>query len=255
MTRMRIWWLWFQTKQLAQSKEKLNLLFSERSLPLQKKSSQLSETTWTSMLSSSFENCTDCQPKTVEIKTAEEGVVMTTTHVCMKTYYVRSRTRENCPLTTKAIIVPSLRSDLICRIPQPSRIQSNPWSWSWGIRNIPNIQWKNSQIEIFCIYEWSLKKNYIKAEAMSEQQFGKVSGYEKWHRKLGHTTNREIHDTIPYVKVLEELTNKAYQQHTKCASCMIGKSAPEDFPELRTRADKPLKQVKNDTFSSSVVSI
>jgi hypothetical protein len=90
---------------------------------------------------------------------------------------------------------------------------------------------------------------------MSEQQFGKVSGYEKWHRKLGHTTNREIHDTIPYVKVLEELTNKAYQQHTKCASCMIGKSAPEDFPELRTRADKPLKQVKNDTFSSSVVSI
>ncbi len=42
----------------------------------------------TSTLSSSFENCTDCQPKIVEIKTAEGGVVMTTTHVCMKTYYV-----------------------------------------------------------------------------------------------------------------------------------------------------------------------
>jgi hypothetical protein len=40
---------------------------------------------------------------------------------------------------------------------------------------------------------------FIKAEAMLAQQFGKVSGYEKWYRRLGHTTNREIHDTIPYV--------------------------------------------------------
>jgi hypothetical protein len=45
----------------------------------------------TATLSTSFENCTDCQPKTVEIKTAEGGAVMTTTHVCMKTYYVKSR--------------------------------------------------------------------------------------------------------------------------------------------------------------------
>jgi hypothetical protein len=67
----------------------------------------------TSMLSSSFENCTDCQPKTVEIKTAERGVVMTTTHVCMKTYYVKSRTVEIRSLTTKPFIVPSLRTDLI----------------------------------------------------------------------------------------------------------------------------------------------
>jgi hypothetical protein len=66
-----------------------------------------------STLSSLFENCADCQPKTVEIKTAEGGVVMTTTHVCMKTYYVKSRTGETRPLTTKAFIVPSLRSDLI----------------------------------------------------------------------------------------------------------------------------------------------
>jgi hypothetical protein len=44
-------------------------------------------------------------------------------------------------------------------------------------------------------------------------------------------TNREIHDTIPYVKGLEELTNKVYQQHTKSASWMIGKRTLEGFPE------------------------
>ncbi len=77
---------------------------------------------------------------------------------------------------------------------------------------------------------------------MLEQQFSKVSGYEKLQRRLGHTTNREIHDTIPYVKGLEELANKVYQQHTKCASCMIGKSALEDSPKLRTRAENLLSK-------------
>jgi hypothetical protein len=38
---------------------------------------------------------------------------MTTKHVRLKTYYVKSRTGEIRPLTTKAFIVPSLRSDLI----------------------------------------------------------------------------------------------------------------------------------------------
>ncbi len=47
---------------------------------------------------------------------------------------------------------------------------------------------------------------------MSKQQFGKVSGNEKWHRRLGHTTKREIHDTILFVKGLEELVNKVYLQ-------------------------------------------
>ena len=80
----------------------------------------------TSTLSSPFENCTDCQPKTVEIKTTEGGAVMTITHVCMKTYYVKSRTGEIRPSTTKAFIVPSLRADLICQIPQPPRIWDDP---------------------------------------------------------------------------------------------------------------------------------
>jgi hypothetical protein len=58
---------------------------------------------------------------------------------------------------------------------------------------------------------------YTKAEAMLVQQFGKVSSYEKWHRRLGHTTNREIHDTIPYVKDWKNLpirpTNSIQNAH------------------------------------------
>ena len=48
----------------------------------------------TTTLTSSFENCADCQPRIAKIKTAEGGMVMETTHMCMKTYYVRTRTGE-----------------------------------------------------------------------------------------------------------------------------------------------------------------
>ncbi len=40
---------------------------------------------------------------------------------------------------------------------------------------------------------------------MLAQQFGKTSGYEKWHRHLGHTSNKDIQDTIKYIIGLEEL--------------------------------------------------
>ncbi len=39
--------------------------------------------------------------QTVEIMTAEVGVIMVTTHVCMKTYYVKSRTGEIRPIVTR----------------------------------------------------------------------------------------------------------------------------------------------------------
>ena len=39
-------------------------------------------------------------------------MTMQTTHACMKTYYVRSRTGEIRPITAKAFICPALRTDL-----------------------------------------------------------------------------------------------------------------------------------------------
>ena len=60
-----------------------------------------------------FWNCADCQPRITKIKTAEGGMVMETTHMCMKTYYVGTRTGEIRPITTKAFICSKLGTDLI----------------------------------------------------------------------------------------------------------------------------------------------
>ncbi len=95
----------------------------------------------------------------------------------------------------------------------------------------------------------------LKPEMLTTQQFGKMSGFENWHRRLGHVSDRDIQQSIPYTKGLEEITNQTLDQHTKCGACMIGKSTLEPYPERRSRADHRLKQVNVDSFSSSVQSI
>jgi hypothetical protein len=67
----------------------------------------------TTSLTSSFENCADCKPRITRVKTAEGGVSMETTHVCVKTFYVRSLTGEIRSITIKSFICPTLRTDLL----------------------------------------------------------------------------------------------------------------------------------------------
>ncbi len=64
---------------------------------------------------------------------------------------------------------------------------------------------------------------------MSELHLSKITGYKKWHRRLGHTSNKDIQDTIKHVKDLEELLQTTHEKHTKCESCMIRKSTLEHF--------------------------
>ena len=66
---------------------------------------------------------------------------------------------------------------------------------------------------------------------MLAQQFVKTSGNDKWHSRLGHTSNKDIPNTIKHVIGLEELLQTSYEKHTKCASCMIEKVLLKIFPE------------------------
>ncbi len=67
----------------------------------------------TSSLSSSFLNGTEITERAVPIQTAEGGTVMMTTHVCLKTYYVRDWTCELRPTITRTYIVINLKHDLL----------------------------------------------------------------------------------------------------------------------------------------------
>ena len=96
---------------------------------------------------------------------------------------------------------------------------------------------------------------YIKTEPLCLREFGKLSGYELWHRRLGHSTNRNIRETIAHSTGLEDLRSRTFDEHAKCPSCMIGKSTLEDLPKLKDSAKEHLHQVSMDIFSSSVQSM
>ena len=98
---------------------------------------------------------------------------------------------------------------------------------------------------------------YIKLETepLWFWEFGKTSWYELWHRRLGHSTNRNIRVTVAHSTGLEDLRSRTFDEHAKCPSCMIGKSTLEELPKSKDRAKEPLHQVNMDIFSSSVQSI
>ena len=154
-----------------------------------------------------FENCADCKPRITKIKTAEGGMAMELTHKRMNTYYVRTQTGKIRPITTKAFICPRLGTDLLSVKGlnfQGYSVVHHPDPDESGIFPLINGKTNKSQSIAF-MSEHSILF-YLKAELMSAQQFGKSSGYEKWHRRLGHTSNREIQETLKHVIGLEELS-------------------------------------------------
>jgi hypothetical protein len=96
---------------------------------------------------------------------------------------------------------------------------------------------------------------YLTIEKMSATESAKMSGWELWHRRLAHSSIRNIQEAIPHTNGMEELLNQRHADHLKCPACMIGKFTLEDYPSRKVRATKPLRQVDADAFSSSVVSI
>jgi hypothetical protein len=116
---------------------------------------------------------------------------METTHVCMKTYYVRTRTGYIRPITTMAFICQKMRTDL-------SSVKGQGYSVGYSVvhhpdpdesRIYPLIKGKARQTSCNLLHLRVSTQffDYLNAELMSAQQFGETRGYEKWHRRLGHT--------------------------------------------------------------------
>ncbi len=59
---------------------------------------------------------------------------------------------------------------------------------------------------------------YINAKLILAQPLGGTTDYEKWHRRLGHISDKNIQDTIKHLLVvgLEELLleQTTYEKHT-----------------------------------------
>ncbi len=67
----------------------------------------------TSTLTRSLEICTLVEQKVVDIQTAHGATLMSTTHLCLKTYYICDRLGEIRPIVVRKYVVPGLKHDLL----------------------------------------------------------------------------------------------------------------------------------------------
>ena len=74
-----------------------------------------------------------------------------------------------------------------------------------------------------------------------------MSGYEEWHRRLGHCSNQNVRDTIHHSAGLEDLMSRKFDE----MSSVIDKSTLEDLPKLKHRASEPFAEINMDSFSPS----
>jgi hypothetical protein len=160
--------------------------------------------------------------RVVPIQTAQGGTVMLTTHVCLKTYFVRDRTGELRPITTKTYIVKNLKHDLLSGKGLNKagyRIILDEDPEESGVFAVqPDGKVCKSKSFPFMSEHSSLF--YLKTERFTTQDFEKISGFELWHRRLAHSSNRNIRDTINHSIGLEDLKTKKFYSHEKCPSCM-----------------------------------
>ena len=171
-------------------------------------------------------NCADIVERITTIETVKDGEGMIATHSCKKTYFVKNRVGEMVSITNPAIFVKGLPQDLLSgKAVNGSRIrivldEDSDVSGLFPLDGSNEVQYQDSipfigePTDLF----------YLQTESMDWTTFERMTGYNLWHRRLGHTPNRFIKLSIEHSIGLEKLRNKKFSEHQICPSCMIGKS-------------------------------
>jgi hypothetical protein len=113
---------------------------------------------------------------------------------------------------------------------------------------------KRSKGQAF-VSEYSESLFYLRVAPICATKYAKMSGYEPWHRRLGHCPNECIRKSIPHSIGMDDLKSARFNNHEKCPACMMGKSRLNNLPKEKVRAKKPLNRVNMDLVSSSVFSL
>ena len=155
---------------------------------------------WTTdTLSSSLINATNVEETLTIIEKADGVERMRSNHKC-KTYFVKNRMGETVPITVPALIVKGFPQDLI-------------GGNSVNKMNIRMIIIADDDPDICGIYPLTKDKEqqyqdsiefigaptdlfYLLLEEMDWTRFNAVSGYEMWHRRLGHVPYKNIERNI-----------------------------------------------------------
>ena len=158
-----------------------------------------------SLVTGSLINTKDVIEKITNIETADGVDSMKATHQCTKTYFVRNRMGEVKPITVNALYVRGLPQDLLggkSLNRENIRVILDDDSEICGIYPLESgldenyEQHYQTSVEFINEPGQATDLFYLQSEQMDWTTFDKVSGYDLWHRRLGHTPHQNIMDTI-----------------------------------------------------------
>ena len=140
---------------------------------------------------------------------------MTASHSCNKTYFVRNRVGEMITITMPAIFVKRLPKDLLSgKAANRSKVRIildedidvgrlYPMNESKEMKYQDSISFISEPTGPF----------YLQTEKMDWTTFERMTGFDLWHRRLGHTPNRFIRLTIDHSIGLEKPRKKQFSEH------------------------------------------
>ena len=208
----------------------------------------------TTTLTTTLMNMSNVSARVIDIQLAGKGSLLRSSHIGDKTYYVLDVTGSVRPITTRAFYVKELQRDLLggralvnadyrIILDKNTDISGVYPVINGNINELTRIQFSPGNA-LFC----------LQSVKMSATKFAGMDGYSLWHRRFAHADNDSIRKSIPYTLGLEVLQNKTFDQHSKCAACMVGKATLCNHPVSKERAANPLERVYMDSFSSSIPS-
>jgi hypothetical protein len=149
----------------------------------------------TTTLTVSLNNMTDVRPKIVTIQLAMACVTMKSSHVGTKTYYVYDRTGTVRPISTQAFSVKELNQDLLAGTGLTNadfRVILDKHDSIAGIYPVGDdgtIDAANS-FPFISVHSGGLF--YVRTEQIDASRYARLSGYNLWHRRLGHCPNENM---------------------------------------------------------------
>jgi hypothetical protein len=87
---------------------------------------------------------------------------------------------------------------------------------------------------------------HLRIAKISERKYVKMSGYDLWHRRLGHCPNEWIRKSIAHSIGMEELKKARFDSHEKCPACAMGKLQRNNLPRRKEQARKPMNRIYMD---------
>ena len=212
----------------------------------------------TTTITKSLNNMTEVKPQVVTIQLAMDGLTMKSSHVGIKTYYAYDRTGTIRPIKTKALYVKECQQDLLGGT---SLTNSNYRVVLDSDNDVAGVYPKGKDGSIdpansfSFVSEYSESLFYLRVAPICATKYAKMSGYELWHRRLGHCPNECIRKSIAHSIGMDDLKSARFDNHEKCPACMMGKSRQNNLPNEKLRAKKPLNRINMDLVSSSVHSL